>query len=168
MTRRGYKKADNQGKTLEELEKEEEDGKGCASQGELHKFKEDEKPDRDDDNGSDPSRKSNEETLNASLMDMVLRERVQPALRPNGLPDSDMEEEEEKDEEAEGSNVSDADGLVSSEDLHYVFDKMIFTNGKVIITIHHFVIQYTITKHLLVLFEYKLTSISIFFSGKMS
>ncbi|XP_037325740.2 terminal uridylyltransferase 4 isoform X1 [Pungitius pungitius] len=126
------RQADNRGKTLEELEEEEveEAGKGRPSWGGLRKIKEDEKPDSDDDeDGSDPSSKSTEQTLDASLMDMVLHARVKPVLRPNGLPDSDKEEEE-KDEEAEGSSVSAADGLVASEDLHYVFDKMIFTNGK--------------------------------------
>lgn len=39
---------------------------------------------------------------------------------------------EEEEEEEEESSVSDTDGPVPSEDLHYVFDKMIFTGGKVI------------------------------------
>uniref|UniRef100_A0A8C9XV93 RNA uridylyltransferase n=1 Tax=Sander lucioperca TaxID=283035 RepID=A0A8C9XV93_SANLU len=81
------------------------------------------------------------------LMDMVLNEGNKPSFSPNGLLDSDKEgeeeeeeedddddddddEEEEEEEEEEESSVSDKDGPVASEDLHYVFDKMIFTGGK--------------------------------------
>ncbi|KAM6938212.1 terminal uridylyltransferase 4 isoform 1-T2 [Lycodopsis pacificus] len=122
--RQRAKKADKQGAKLKELEKEEEDdGKGLGSQGGQQGFKEDEEPDSDDEDASDPSRKSNEKTLDASLMDMALHEGNKPTFCPNGLPDSD-------EEEVEGSSISDKDGPVTSEDLHYVFDKMIFTSGK--------------------------------------
>ncbi|XP_075938692.1 terminal uridylyltransferase 4 [Anarhichas minor] len=126
--RQRAKKADKQGAKLKELEKEDEeedDGKGLGSQGGQQGFKEDEEPDSDDEDASDPSRKSNEKTLDASLMDMALHEGNKPSFCPNGLPDSDKEEEE-----VEGSSISDKDGPVTSEDLHYVFDKMIFTSGK--------------------------------------
>lgn len=124
--RQRAKKAHKQGAKLKELEKEEEDdGKGLGSQGGQQGFKEDEEPDSDDEDASDPSRKSNEKTLDASLMDMALHEGNKPTFCPNGLPDSDEEEEE-----VEGSSISDKDGPVTSEDLHYVFDKMIFTSGK--------------------------------------
>ncbi|XP_031731886.1 terminal uridylyltransferase 4 [Anarrhichthys ocellatus] len=126
--RQRAKKADKQGAKLKELEKEEEeeeedDGKGLGSQGGQQGFKEDEEPDSDDEDASDPSRKSNEKTLDASLMDMALHEGNKPSFCPNGLPDNDKEE-------VEGSSISDKDGPVTSEDLHYVFDKMIFTSGK--------------------------------------
>ncbi|KAK9519752.1 hypothetical protein VZT92_022461 [Zoarces viviparus] len=128
--RQRAKKADKQGAKLKELEEEEEDdGKGLGSQGGQQGFKEDEEPDSDDEDASDPSRKSNEKTLDASLMDMALHEGNKPSFCPNGLSDSD-EEEEEEEEEVEGSSISDKDGPVTSEDLHYVFDKMIFTSGK--------------------------------------
>ncbi|XP_056131805.1 terminal uridylyltransferase 4 isoform X2 [Lampris incognitus] len=88
----------------------------------------------DDEDGSDLSGKKEEKTLDASLMDMVLsdgdssteRPTFAP-LSPNGLLDSDKEGEEEDDEE---SNVAQKEGFMASEDLHYVFDWMIFTGGK--------------------------------------
>lgn len=72
----------------------------------------------EDEEGSDPSRKSNEKTLDASLMDMDLSERNKMSVSPNGLLDSDREGE---------------DG--QEEDLRYVFDRMIFTGGKVTVNI---------------------------------
>uniref|UniRef100_A0A667YV52 RNA uridylyltransferase n=1 Tax=Myripristis murdjan TaxID=586833 RepID=A0A667YV52_9TELE len=84
----------------------------------------------DDEDGSDPSRKEDEETLNAALMNMVLSEGDQPSTNtpfsPNGLLDSDNEGEEEEEE----NNVLEKEALITSEDLHYVFDRMIFTGGK--------------------------------------
>ncbi|XP_037625946.1 terminal uridylyltransferase 4 isoform X2 [Sebastes umbrosus] len=119
------KKAGKQGVKLEELEKEEDDGEKVLSAQMGHReFKDDEEPDSDDEDGSDPSRKKNEKTLDASLMDMVLNEGDKPSFSPNGLLDSDEEEEDEE------SSISDKDGPVTPEDLHYVFDKMIFTGGK--------------------------------------
>lgn len=135
--RKRSKKTGKQGAKLEDVEKkeaafvnkEEDDGKDEKSQSlRGHQgSKEDEEPDSDDDDdGSDPSTKKDEMTLDASLMDMVLSEGNKPSFSPNGLLDSDKEGEEEE------SSVSDKDGPVASEDLHYVFDKMIFTGGKVI------------------------------------
>lgn len=89
--------------------------------------KEDEEPDSDDEDGSDPSKERNESTLDTRLMDMLLSEGNTPSFSPNGLLDSDKEEEEEE----EDNGVSDDDGPVAPDDLHYVFDKMIFTCGKV-------------------------------------
>ncbi|KAF3835533.1 hypothetical protein F7725_028091, partial [Dissostichus mawsoni] len=109
---------------LEEVDKKQEDEK--VERG----FKEDEEPDSDDADGSDPSRKKDEKTLDARLTDMVLNEGGKPSLCPNGLLDSDNEGEEDEDEEDEEISVSDKEGPVLPEDLHYVFDKMIFTGGK--------------------------------------
>ncbi|XP_054644990.1 terminal uridylyltransferase 4 [Dunckerocampus dactyliophorus] len=74
-----------------------------------------------------------EKTLDSSLMDMVLSEGDKPSehqsitsLSANGVLDSDEEEEGNNEEKG----VSEKDGIISSEDLHYVFDKMIFTGGK--------------------------------------
>uniref|UniRef100_A0AAQ5XPX0 Terminal uridylyl transferase 4 n=1 Tax=Amphiprion ocellaris TaxID=80972 RepID=A0AAQ5XPX0_AMPOC len=96
------------------VNKEEDDGKG----------------------GSDLSRKREEKTLDATLMDMVLSEGNKPSFSPNGLLDSDKEgeeeeeEEEEEEHEDEETSVSEKDVPVTSDDLHYVFDKLIFTGGK--------------------------------------
>ncbi|CAG5862954.1 unnamed protein product [Menidia menidia] len=88
--------------------------------------KEAKEPDSDDDDGTDRSRQRDERPLDAGLMDMVLNERNKASLSPNGLLDSDEEEEEE-----EGNRVPErAVPPTSEDDLHYVFDKMIFTGGK--------------------------------------
>ncbi|XP_062251236.1 terminal uridylyltransferase 4 isoform X1 [Platichthys flesus] len=102
---------------------EEDEEKGERSQRGQQRLREDEEPESDDGDGSDFTKKKNERTLDASLMDMVLNEGNRPSLPPNGLLDSDEEGEEEND-------GSEKDENVSSEDLHYVFDKMIFTGGK--------------------------------------
>ncbi|XP_042369285.1 terminal uridylyltransferase 4 [Plectropomus leopardus] len=132
------KKAAKQGETVEK--KEEDEGIDDKSAQRGHQgLKEDEEADSDDEDGSDPSRKKGEKTLDASLMDMVLNEGNKTPFSPNGLLDSDKEgeeeeedeeEEKEEEEEEEDSGASDKDGPVTSEDLHYVFDKMIFTGGK--------------------------------------
>lgn len=132
------KKAGKLGTKFEEVEKkeaafvnrEEDERKGERSQSSQRghqELKEDEEPDSDDEDGSDPSTKKDEKTLDVTLMDMVLNEGNKPSYSPNGLLDSDKEGEEEEED-----SVSDKDGPVTSEDLHYVFDKMIFTGGKVI------------------------------------
>uniref|UniRef100_A0AAQ5YPT6 CCHC-type domain-containing protein n=1 Tax=Amphiprion ocellaris TaxID=80972 RepID=A0AAQ5YPT6_AMPOC len=91
------------------VNKEEDDGKGESSQGAQRghfEFKENE------DEGNKPS------------------------FSPNGLLDSDKEgeeeeeEEEEEEHEDEETSVSEKDVPVTSDDLHYVFDKLIFTGGK--------------------------------------
>ena len=50
---------------------------------------------------------------------------VSPPLSPNGLLDSD-DEGVEKEE-----NVLSEGGPISPQDLHYIFDRMLFTGGKV-------------------------------------
>ncbi|KAK5869454.1 hypothetical protein PBY51_024169 [Eleginops maclovinus] len=117
------KKAGRHGAKLEHVDKKQEDEKVETG------FKEDEEPDSDDAEGSDPSRKKTEKMLYARLTDMVLNEGDKPSLSPNGLLDSDNEGEEEEEEEEE-IRFSDKEGPVLPEDLHYVFDKMIFTGGK--------------------------------------
>lgn len=87
----------------------------------LTRVTEDEESESDhEDDASDPSRKEGEKTLGASLMNMVLSGESKPSSSPNGLLDS---EEEEK------GSVADQDG--PPDELHYLFDKMIFTGGKV-------------------------------------
>ncbi|CAJ1059444.1 terminal uridylyltransferase 4 [Xyrichtys novacula] len=124
--------------------KNEEDGRGERSpsaQRGRQGLREDEEADSDEEEGPDPSRKKDEKTLDASLMNMVLSEGNKPSFSPNGLLDSDKEgekdeeeeeeeEEEMEEEEEEVSSGPDRDEPVASEDLHYVFDKMIFTGGK--------------------------------------
>ncbi|XP_041646970.1 terminal uridylyltransferase 4 isoform X2 [Cheilinus undulatus] len=118
------------------LSKNEDEGKsdkGQSAQRGHRGLKEDEEADSEDEDGSDPSRKEEEKTLDASLMDMVLNEGNKPSLSPNGLLDSDKEGEEEEEDDDDGdeeSSVLETDGPVASENLHYVFDKMIFTGGK--------------------------------------
>ncbi|XP_060890627.1 terminal uridylyltransferase 4 [Labrus mixtus] len=127
-------KSGQQGAKCEEVEKteaacvnkNEDDRKVVKGQRGHGGLKEDDEADSEDEDGSDPSRKEEEKTLDASLMDMVLNEGNKPSFSPNGLLDSDKEGEEEEEEEEEEESC----GPVASEDLHYVFDKMIFTGGK--------------------------------------
>lgn len=106
-----------QGTKVEEFGKEEDDDQSLG----LSRLTEDEESESDDEDGaSDPSTKEGEKTLGTSLMNMVLSGENKPSSSPNGLLDS---EEEEK------GSVADQDG--PPDDLHYVFDKMIFTGGKV-------------------------------------
>ncbi|XP_039984565.1 terminal uridylyltransferase 4 isoform X2 [Xiphias gladius] len=134
--RQRSKKAGKQGAKLEGAEKneaaflnkEEDDGEESQSpQSEHPDLKEEEEPDSDDEDVSDPSTMKDERTLDASLMDMALSEGNKPSFSPNGLLDSDNEGWGEDEDE---NGVSEKDGPVTSEDLHYVFDKMIFTGGK--------------------------------------
>ncbi|CAK6976408.1 terminal uridylyltransferase 4 isoform X3 [Scomber scombrus] len=148
------RKAGKQGAKLDGAEKkeaaaacanvEESDGKGEKSRSGLKRLKDEDEEEResdDNDDGSDPSREKDEEMLDASLMELNLSEGRKPAeriasLSPNGLLDSDKEgeedddDDEEEDEEEEENSVLDKEGTVASEDLHYVFDRMIFTGGK--------------------------------------
>ncbi|KAG7236638.1 hypothetical protein INR49_000654, partial [Caranx melampygus] len=131
------------GTFMDKEEDDDDDGKGGRNQSGQHQdLKEDEEPDSDDEDGSDPSRKKDERTLDAHLIDMVLNEDHKPSVSPNGLLDSDKEGEEEEEEddddeqedededEEDEPRAPEKDGPVASEDLHYVFDKMIFTGGK--------------------------------------
>lgn len=145
--RQRSKKAGKQGAKLDEVErkeaacadKEEDDGKGEKSRSGHERSKDDKEPESDDEDGSDPSREKDEKML-VSLMDLVLGDGNKPterpaitSLSPNGLLDSDKEGEDEDEEE---NIFSDKEGIVTSEDLHYLFDKMIFTGGKVMIMSH--------------------------------
>lgn len=113
------------------VKKEEDKGrseKRQSTQSGWHNLKENEESDsNDEDNRSDQSTKKDEKTLDGSLMDMSLSEGDKPSFSPKTLLDSVRKGEEE---EAEG-RVLDQD--VTSEELYYIFDKMIFTGGKVII-----------------------------------
>lgn len=111
------------------VKKEEDEGKNEKSQSAgWHNLKENEESDsNDEDNHSDQSTKKDETTLDVSLMDMALSEGSEPSFSPKTLLDSVEKGEEE-------GRVLDKD--VTSEELYYVFDKMIFTGGKVIIKTH--------------------------------
>lgn len=107
---------------------EEDDGKDEKS----GSLKEEEESDsEEEDDGSDPSTKNDDKTLDACLLDMALCEGSKALHSPNDLLDSDKNGEEKEFEEDKVSNKD-----VTSEDLHYVFDKMIFTGGKVIMKQH--------------------------------
>uniref|UniRef100_A0AAX7VWN7 Terminal uridylyl transferase 4 n=1 Tax=Astatotilapia calliptera TaxID=8154 RepID=A0AAX7VWN7_ASTCA len=121
------KKARAQGVKLEEAGKKEPSSTNKDENNiKAEKSQSDEEPDSDDEDGSDPSKERNESTLDTRLMDMLLSEGNTLSSSPNGLLDSDREEEEEE----EDNGVSEDDGPVAPDDLHYVFDKMIFTCGK--------------------------------------
>ncbi|XP_017289799.1 terminal uridylyltransferase 4 isoform X2 [Kryptolebias marmoratus] len=68
---------------------------------------EEEEPDSDEEDGLD-----------------LMVDANKPSSSPNGLLDSEKEEEEEE------AHVPERDRPAASDDLHYVFDKMIFTGGK--------------------------------------
>lgn len=101
-----------------EVEGPDEEGEDDDESLALTRATEDEESQSDDEDegASDPSTKEGEETLGSSLRNMVLSGENPPSPSPNGLLDS---EEEEK------------GGVADPDDLHYVFDKMIFTGGKV-------------------------------------
>ncbi|XP_024134004.1 terminal uridylyltransferase 4 isoform X2 [Oryzias melastigma] len=90
----------------------------------------------DDEDGSDSKR--DEKTVDVGLKNMVLCKESKPSSSsssspPNGLLDSDEEEEEDEDddeEEEEENSVPEMDESFTADDLHYVFDRMIFTGGK--------------------------------------
>ena len=95
--------------------------------------------------GPGGSRRRKGESLDGRLQDMALSDgespdEKRPTLAANGLLDSDSEEEEEEEEddeeeeveEEEENSVSQKNRLVLPEDLHYIFNRMIFTGGKVI------------------------------------
>lgn len=121
-----------QNKEAAYVNKEEVEGETSSQRGQQG-LKEDEEPHSDDEDGSDPSRKGDEKALDGSFMDMVLSEGNKAPFSPNGLLDSDEEVEEDEEEveaEEEEKSVSKKDGPVTSVNLHYMFDKMIFTGGK--------------------------------------
>lgn len=103
-----------QGRKVEDLDGEtpvrnrEDEGKDDRSR-RLAGLTEDESDDED----------GGEKTLDSSLKDLALRDQGKPPPSPNGLLDSA--------EEMGGATRQD----VPSDHLHYVFDKMIFTGGKV-------------------------------------
>lgn len=97
------------------------EGEGEDQRRGLSDFTEDEESQSDDEDGaSHPSTQEGEKALGSSLKSMVLSGDSDPSSSPNGLLDS---EEEEK------GSAADEEG--AAEHLHYVFDKMIFTGGKV-------------------------------------
>uniref|UniRef100_H3CAS4 Terminal uridylyl transferase 4 n=1 Tax=Tetraodon nigroviridis TaxID=99883 RepID=H3CAS4_TETNG len=100
-----------------EVEGPDEEGEDDDESLALTRATEDEESQSDDEDegASDPSTKEGEETLGSSLRNMVLSSENPPSPSPNGLLDS---EEEEK------------GGVADPDDLHYLFDKMIFTGGK--------------------------------------
>lgn len=126
------KKAGNEGAKTEAAEKEgtsEEEGKrkGDKSPGAQREHlgsEVGEEPESEEEDGSGSSTHKVEKTLDATLMDMILSE-DRLSVSPNGLLDSDKEGEEDNEDKSSDS----------SEDLHYVFDKMIFTGGKVVVRI---------------------------------
>uniref|UniRef100_A0A8C7WPP5 Terminal uridylyl transferase 4 n=1 Tax=Oryzias sinensis TaxID=183150 RepID=A0A8C7WPP5_9TELE len=77
----------------------------------------------DDEDGTESKR--DEQTINARLRNMLLSKESKASSPPNGLLDSDEEEEEE-----EENRVPETDESFTADDLHYVFDRMIFTGGK--------------------------------------
>lgn len=81
---------------------------------------EDEESESDD---GDLSTKKDKKTLDFHPMDTMF-DKGESSFSANGLQSSEEEEEEE------GSSIS-GDSAVMSEELHYEFDKMIFTGGKV-------------------------------------
>lgn len=114
----GKKTAAGQGgRKMDPCPKRGEDNKeGETTQRVVQASKEDGESDSDDDDGSDLSGKSVEKCLDTGIMDLVLNDGSKPSSSPNRLLDSDEVEEEEE--------------PVASDDLLYVFDKMILTGGK--------------------------------------
>uniref|UniRef100_A0A8C5BKX5 CCHC-type domain-containing protein n=1 Tax=Gadus morhua TaxID=8049 RepID=A0A8C5BKX5_GADMO len=94
---------------------------------------------REEEAGKDGQRRMNEgDLLEGRLQDLGLSDGESPdkkrlSLAANGVLDSDSEEEEDDEEEMEEeeeNRVSQKNRLVLPEDLHYIFDRMIFTGGK--------------------------------------
>lgn len=80
----------------------------------------------DDEDGAESKR--DEQTVDARLRNMLLSKESKASSPPNGLLDSDEEEEEEE------NRVPETDESFTADDLHYLFDRMIFTGGKVTAT----------------------------------
>lgn len=120
----GKKTAAGQGERKQDpCPKRGEDNKeGETSQREVQASKEDSESESDDDDGSDLSGKSGEKSLDTGVMDLVLNDGSKSSSSPKGLLVSDEVEEDEE--------------PATSDDLLYVFDKMIFTGGKVSNTLH--------------------------------
>uniref|UniRef100_A0A673B2Z7 Terminal uridylyl transferase 4 n=1 Tax=Sphaeramia orbicularis TaxID=375764 RepID=A0A673B2Z7_9TELE len=131
--RRGRQRAKNAGKHRANLEGPEKKSETTDANDRKGRNMELESTESLDEEGPDPSMKNQQKTLESSLIELVLHDDCQPtkrsevtALSPNGLLDSEEGEEEDEDEGEE----EDKDERAPSEDLHYVFDKMIFTGGK--------------------------------------
>ncbi|XP_051929272.1 terminal uridylyltransferase 4 isoform X1 [Hippocampus zosterae] len=77
---------------------------------------------------SDLSTEEDERLLDGSLMAMALSEESK-ASKHSSLPINGLLHEELKGEEEENC-FSEKEGVATSEELHYIFDKMIFTGGK--------------------------------------
>ncbi|XP_067086578.1 terminal uridylyltransferase 4 [Osmerus mordax] len=140
-------KCEGEGKEVPLTEARESDGKHAAN---AESPDANEEGESEEDGGSDPCPGTEARELARSVRDLALSEggssaggapadrdaqeahavlRVSspgacPPSAPNGLPDSDEEEEEE--EEMRRDMLT----PVAPEDLHYIFDQMIFTGGK--------------------------------------
>ena len=135
----------------EEEEDAGKDGRRRVNEVEGEGGEEEEEEEEQEEGPGRPGRKTGG-LLEGRLQDLGLSDGESPdgkrvTLAANGLLDSDSEEEEEE-EEGEGGNdddddeeemeeeeenrVSQKNRLVLPEDLHYIFDRMIFTGGKVI------------------------------------
>jgi hypothetical protein len=94
----------------------------------------------EEEEGAGGSGRKKGDLLEGRLQDLGLSDGESPdkkrlSLAANGVLDSDSEEEEDDEEEMEEeeeNRVSQKNRLVLPEDLHYIFDRMIFTGGKVI------------------------------------
>ncbi|XP_056459734.1 terminal uridylyltransferase 4 isoform X2 [Gadus chalcogrammus] len=95
----------------------------------------------EEEEGAGGSGRKKGDLLEGRLQDLGLSDGESPdkkrlSLAANGVLDSDSEEEEEEEddeeemEEEEENRVSQKNRLVLPEDLHYIFDRMIFTGGK--------------------------------------
>ncbi|CAL8255321.1 unnamed protein product [Merluccius merluccius] len=126
------------GAGVEKKQGEEDDGKDGR-----RLLNEDEGEEEEEEGGPGGSRRRKGESLDGRLQDMALSDgdspdEKRPTLAANGLLDSDSEEEEEEEEEddeeeveeEEENSVSQKNRLVLPEDLHYIFNRMIFTGGK--------------------------------------
>ncbi|XP_076010555.1 terminal uridylyltransferase 4 [Genypterus blacodes] len=106
---------------------EDEDWKSEKSPSPQRGKREDGEAQSDEEGRSERNKKEDEKTLDASFADMALGDGNEPAVAsnfcPNGLLDSDGEDEED-------DSTSERDGPGGPDLLHYVFDKMIFTGGK--------------------------------------
>uniref|UniRef100_A0A8C5BK45 CCHC-type domain-containing protein n=1 Tax=Gadus morhua TaxID=8049 RepID=A0A8C5BK45_GADMO len=92
----------------------------------------------EEEEGAGGSGRKKGDLLEGRLQDLGLSDGESPdkkrlSLAANGVLDSDSEEEEDDEEEMEEeeeNRVSQKNRLVLPEDLHYIFDRMIFTGGK--------------------------------------
>lgn len=135
----GMKQEEDGRKGGEEGSEKSGGGQGDGNEGKSQSSETGPKEDGESDEGERAERAQEEEerALNGGLMDLVLSggtstdgagaepgTTLEPssASTHNGLLDRDEEEE---------NHVSEKQGHIAPEDLHYIFDRMIFTGGKV-------------------------------------